>query len=180
MLYLLILKKALLLSLIIIPCIKAQNHFRIPKQEHIVLHVFLDHVKTYNPKASKYGLDYVIECGYSGFVEAKLGIESVAKLTGGYFDVHGAIGFKMVHGREEQYNYYAGMRFAKVYRRGSYGKSFRVQLGLEGQFTIDLSDYLYCGLRITHDKRNDQEILGWTPEKKTSGFLVIGIKLKKV
>ena len=158
----------------------AQTGFRAPEQEHFVLNVFLDYAPTHNTEKSKYGLDYVIEAGYSGLVEAKVGIESFSKLTGGYFDIHGAIGFKMVSGRYEQYNYYAGLRLARVFRTGPKGKAYRYQNGFEAQFTVDITEDVYLGVRYTYDQRYDQEILGWEPTTQSSGFLVIGFKIKRL
>lgn len=168
-----------LLFMLLFTVAHTQSVLRIPEQEHLVLNVHLDYAKTNNPETSAYGLDYVIEAGYSGFVEAKVGIESFSKLPGGYFGFHGAIGIKMTAGYFEQWNFYSGIRLMKIYRTGPrLGKTFRAQAGYEAQITYDVSDIIYIGARYTLDERLDMQIMDWEPINVSSVFITIGFKIK--
>jgi hypothetical protein len=130
----------------------SQNGFRIPDDEHAIFSVYADYADS---KVNGYGPNIGAEFGYSGFVEAKVGFETFPQLYGGYIDVHGAIGFKMVHGLWEQWNYYAGIRAIVVWRGGE--GAWRAQPGIEGQITYDLNDWFGIGLRGTYDKCGDEE-----------------------
>jgi len=152
------------------------NGLRIPEQEHWTLGVYADYA---DDKQGGYGIDYVIESGYSGFVEAKLGIESFEKLYGGYFDVHGAIGFKLVHGYDEQWQYYFGGRMAVVWRGGE--GAYRAVPGIEAQWKWYIGDgKIAIGVRWTFDHRYDMEIFNWPVVNVHSGFITVTYKIKSL
>jgi hypothetical protein len=151
----------------------AQNGLRAPEDENWIFSMYADYADS---KANGYGPDIGAEFGYSGFIEAKIGFETFPKLHGGYTDVHGAIGIKMVHGLWEQWNYYAGIRAIVVWRGGAW----RAQPGAEGQITYDLSDWFGLGIRGTYDKRYDMEIFDWPVKNVASAYLIVIFKLKRL
>ncbi len=167
-------KQLLVIPLMLIALIgNSQNGIRIPTDEHFIVNVFLDYA---DDKQGGTGTNFVIEAGYSGFVEAKLGLESFSKLTGGYFDLHGAIGFKIVNGLKEQWNYYVGIRLAVVWRNDGY----KPVPGLELQFTYDITDRWAFGVRYTNDHRYDMELLEWKVKNVSSAFVVLTYKIKRL
>lgn len=155
--------------------ITSQNGLRIPEDEHAIINIHMDYA---NDKQGGYGPDIVMEFGYSGFVEAKIGFEYFPALYGGYTDVHGAIGFKLVHGRKEQWNYYVGVRLAAVWRGGD--GAWKPIIGFEAQWTYDINDWLATGVRYTYDKRYDMEIFDWPVKSVSSGFIILTFKLKRL
>jgi hypothetical protein len=170
-----IMKQLLVIPLMLIGLLgTSQNGFRIPDDEHAIFSVYADYADS---KVNGYGPNIGAEFGYSGFVEAKVGFETFPQLYGGYIDVHGAIGFKMVHGLWEQWNYYAGIRAIVVWRGGE--GAWRAQPGIEGQITYDLNDWFGIGLRGTYDKRYDMEIFDWPVKNVASAYLIIIFKLKR-
>jgi hypothetical protein len=136
---------------------------------------------SFDPTSSvkEHGFDGVAELEYVGPIYVKVGIERFDALTGGYRDIHWGIGASFTSGYFEKIRYYAGFRSAKVDRGPALGVppgAFRINYGLEGGIDYDISDDFFLGLRATLDKRYDQEIFGWKPENKFSGFIRIGYK----
>lgn len=164
--------------------IQAQG-LRVPDQEHFIINVFADYAKAEpSNKNSKYGLNYVIEAGITSAIsdligiEVKVGLENFPQLQGGYFDAHAAIGIKKVFGYYEEWNYYAGIRLAKVYRTGPVmGKTYRCNIGWEGQIIYYPVKNIGIGLRGTIDGGNDMEIMGWAPKTRYGGWLVLQFKI---
>jgi hypothetical protein len=148
----------------------AQHELRFNATEFFTISGSVDPVSSINES----GLDIVGEIEYVGFIYAKAGFESFSALYGGYRDVHGAVGINLTTGLYEKARFYGGIRLAKV-DRGSDG-AFRPIYGIEGGIDFDFTNKFFIGIRGTIDKRYDQEIFGWTPELKCSGFIRMGYK----
>lgn len=155
----------------------SQNGFRTPEQEHAIINMFGDYADN---KQGGYGFNVGAEFGYSGFIEAKAGFEIFPELYGGYTEIHGAVGFKFVHGYEEQWNYYVGVIAMKVWRTGNDGKAWRTQPGLELQWTYDIGEWFATGFRYTLVKRYDMEIFDWPVKNVNSVYLIMTFKLNKL
>jgi hypothetical protein len=173
-----------IIALLLVSTLYAQNKIRTPEKEHAFISVSGDYAKTLNPNESKYGTDIVVEFGIKSAIgglvgmEAKVGIESFPKLVGGYFDIHGAFGFRMVHGYEEQHEYYIGGRLAKVYRTNPIsGKAYRINPGIEAKYVFYIVKNIGLGLKYTYDKRYEMEIMDWNVKSVHSTFIIIEIKL---
>jgi len=128
-----------------------------------------------NSSIKEDGLNIVAEIEYVGVIYAKLGIERFEALTGGYRDIHGALGLNLTN-NNERLRIYSGFRAAKV-NRGHEG-AYRINYGLEAGIDYDITENIFIGLRTALDKRYDQEIFGWNPENKVSGFIRLGYKWK--
>jgi len=168
----------------------SQNGIRFPETENFILkvsgHYFFKETDAHSP-----GLNYKIEAGYTGKIYALLGFESFPNLKGGmidgkqldgYFSFHGAIGFNLVHGYEEQWHYNAGIRpVIKAYRGGIDEGRYRTFIGWEAGVTwfINGGD-LGVGLSGAIDNRKDQEIFDWPVEHKFSSFVVFIWKIKRL
>jgi hypothetical protein len=150
--------------------ITAQYGLRFNSTEFFTLSGSVDPVSSIKES----GLDVVGEIEYVGFIYAKAGFECFSALYGGYRDIHGAIGLNLTTGLYESVRFYGGVRLAKV-DRGSDG-AFRPIYGIEGGIDFDLTNDFFLGVRGTIDKRYDQEIFGWKPELKSSGFIRVGYK----
>lgn len=174
-------KKLLAIPLMLIVLVgNSQNGFRLPSKEYAILNVFADYADTDTSDQDNYGLDFGMEFGYSGFVEAKLGFELFPELSGGYTEVHGAIGFRFVSGYDEQWNYYVGGRAGVVWREGSEGMAWRAIPGFESQIKYDIGDWFSAGLRYTLDRRFDMRILNWKTKNVNSVFIILTFKLKEL
>lgn len=149
----------------------AQYNFKLNKKRYFTISTFID------PGSSikENGLDIVGEIEYVGLMYVKAGFESFSVLTGGYQDIHGAIGINFTAGSLEKTRFYTGCRIAKVNR--GHENAYRINYGLESGVDYNISNKLFIGLRSTIDLRRDQEIFGWTPERKFSGFLRIGYQI---
>lgn len=159
-----------ILMLIIVNSLHAQRNFRINKKEYFTVSSSIDPTSSFKEK----GLDFVGEIEYVGQIYTKVGVEYFSALTGGYRDIHAGMGVNFTSGLYEKTRFYAGVRTAKVNRGGE--GAFRVIYGLEGGIDHTISDHMFIGLRATLDKRTDQEIFGWQPELKFSGFIRIGYR----
>lgn len=159
----------MLISLVAIQFINAQHGLRINSREFFTISTSIDPFGSIKEQ----GLDIVGEIEYVGFIYAKAGFESFAALYGGYTEIHGSMGLNLTAGMFEKVRLYGGLRLAKV-NRGSYG--FRPIYGIEGGVDYDISERFFIGIRGTIDKRYDQEIFGWSPELKCSGFIRLGYK----
>ena len=146
----------------------AQDGFRFNDIEYFTVSTSIDPTSSIKEK----GLDIVGEIEYVGLIYAKVGIESFSKLTGGYQDIHYGVGLNFTSGYFNTLRYYVGWRQAKVDRDGGW----RINHGVEAGIDYNASEHFFVGLRATVDKRYDQEILGWTPETKFSGFVRLGYK----
>lgn len=164
-------KKLLFLLLFPILC-TAQFGVRFPEKESFRVSAFFDPNASFKEK----GLDFGAELEFITFGYVKIGFESFSALEGGYTDFHGAVGINMVFGvfsmTKEEVRVYTGVRCAEVFRNGGHMPVY----GLEAGFDVNLTDNFNIGLRSTFDQRNDQEIMGWKPEWKLSGFVTIGYK----
>lgn len=163
-------RKLLLLGVLLISQVNfAQYQFRFLDLEYFTLSTSIDPTSSIKEK----GLDIVGEGEVvAGFFYAKLGAESFSVLTGGYKDVHAGLGLNFTSGYFNEVRYYAGIRSAVVFR----DSGFRWNPGLEAGIDYNLGNNYFVGLRSTLDKRYDQEILGWKPELKFSGFVRLGYK----
>lgn len=146
----------------------SQNLIDFNHKEYFTISAHIDPYASYKEN----GLDIIGEIEYVGFIYAKMGFESFGALTGGYFDIHGAIGLNTTLGLFEKTRLYAGARMAKVDRNGA----FRINYGLEAGIQQRLGEHYFIGLRTTLDKRYDQEIFRWKPENKLSGFITFGYR----
>jgi hypothetical protein len=162
-------KKLLLLVLVLVAQSSfAQDGFRFIDREYFTASASIDPTSS----IKEHGLDIVGELEYVGIIYAKIGVESFSKLTGGYQDIHYGIGLNFTSGYFDTLRYYVGIRQAKVDRDGGW----KLNNGLEAGIDYNVNDDLFIGLRSTLDKRHDQEIFGWTPELKFSGFVRLGYK----
>ena len=143
---------------------------RSKEKEHFIANAHFDWAKGNN----NYGLDYVIEAGYSGVIDAVLGIEHFPALYGGYFDVHGAIGKTFVSGNRDQLEWSGGLRLMVVWRDAGW----RAQEGFEAKFMYAITDDLSGGLRATLDNRRDMEIYNWSRIWVGSAFITFQYKIK--
>jgi hypothetical protein len=153
----------------------SQDGFRFNPREYFTVSLSVDPTSSIKEN----GLDIVSELEYVGPLYAKVGFESFSALTGGYRDFHFSIGPSFTSGYFENIRYYTGFRMARVDRGPALGVppgAFRINYGLEAGIDYDISDDFFVGLRATLDKRYDQEIFGWTPETKFSGFIRVGYK----
>lgn len=159
-----------LVLLMMVQFLAAQHGLRFNTTEFFTISTSID------PSSSvkEAGVDIAAEIEYAGPIYAKAGFESFSALYGGYRDLHTAIGINLTTGLYEKLRFYGGIRMAMVWR-GSDG-AYRPIYGVEGGVDYDLSESFFIGIRGTIDKRYDQEIFGWTPELKPSGFIRIGYK----
>ncbi len=146
----------------------AQNGFRFNHIEFFAISTSIDPTSS----VKENGLDIVGEIEYDGPIYAKVGFESFSALTGGYYDFHYGIGLNFTSGYFNKLRYYVGFRQARVVR----ADTWRLVNGLEAGINYNINEHLFIGLRATLDKRNDQEIFGWKPETKFSGFITLGYK----
>lgn len=163
-------RKLLLVAvLLIIQATFAQGaRFRFIDYEYFTISTSIDPTSSINEK----GLDIVGEIEYVGPVYAKLGVESFSVLTGGYTDFHGGVGVNFTSGYFNKIRYYVGVREAIVWRSTGYMANFGGEAGID----YNIGEHMFVGLRSTLDKRYDQEIFGWEPELKVSGFIRLGYK----
>lgn len=153
----------------------SQNGFRINPREYFTVTFGVDPNGSYQEK----GFNFISELEYVGPVYVKVGIERFDALTGGYRDVHWGIGASFTSGYFEKVRYYSGIRVARVDRGPALDVppgAYRINYGIEAGIDYDISDDFFVGVRATLDKRHDQEIFGWKPEAKFSGFVRIGYK----
>ncbi|PIF30167.1 hypothetical protein CLU81_0575 [Flavobacterium sp. 9] len=164
--------KSLFLILVFLFCeiVFSQNGLRFSEKEFFTASISISPVASIKEE----GADFVGEIEYSGFVYTKAGFESFSALYGGYWDVHGAIGMSLTSGLFEKTRFYSGIRLARV-GRGHEG-AWRPMFGLEGGVELNLTDNFFVGIRVTYDKRDDQEIFGLSREMKASGFFRFGYK----
>jgi hypothetical protein len=160
--------KKLIILLLLSNIAFSQSNFRFNEHEFFTVTACIDPSSSIKEK----GLGFVGEIEYAGKIYTKVGFETFRVLTGGYTDIHGAIGLNFTSGYFERIRYYAGVRTAKVWR----ADTFRIIYGLESGVDYNINDSLFVGLRATYDKRLDQEIFGWKPETKFSGFIRVGYK----
>lgn len=162
-------RKLLVLGFLLISQINfAQYQFRFIDYEYFTISTSIDPTSSIKEK----GLDILGEVEYVGKVYAKLGVESFSVLTGGYTDFHGAVGLNFTSGYFNKVRYYVGLREAIVWRSTGHMVNFGGEAGID----YNINDHMFVGLRSTLDKRYDQEIFGWNPELKFSGFVRLGYK----
>lgn len=162
-------RKLLLVGILLIAqATFAQSGFRFNDIEFFAISTSIDPTSSIKEK----GLDIVGEIEYNGLIYAKVGFESFSKLTGGYQDIHYGIGLNFTSGYFNKLRYYIGFRQARVVR----DNTWRINHGLEAGINYNINEHLFVGLRSTLDKRYDQEIFGWKPETKFSGFVTLGYK----
>lgn len=171
-------KNLVLLALLLIAQSNFAQGFRFIDKEYFTLSTSIDPTSSIKED----GLDVVGEIEYVGVVYAKFGFESFSALTGGYQDLHYGVGLNFTSGYFDTLRYYIGFRQARVVREDVFQgeltgvKAWRIDNGLEAGIDYNINDNLFIGLRSTLDRRNDQEILDWTPETKFSGFIRLGYK----
>lgn len=163
-------KKLYILILCSIQFVNGQQGLRLNKIEFFTLSTSVDPSSSFKEK----GIDFVGELEYAGSIYVKIGIEGFSALQGGYNDLHWALGLNLTSGLYERSRFYTGLRAACIWRGGE--GAYRINYGFESGFDYSLSHNIFMGLRATVDKRSDQEIFGWKPETKFSGFIRIGYK----
>lgn len=153
------------------------SQIRIPK-EKFSIGMFLD------PHASlkENSPDIGVEFGLESAIYAKVQIETLPGLTGGYTSVGGAIGLNAEFGQNmphgARWYVYTGVRLMPwVFRNND----VQAAGGFEAGFDINLGKNFYVGLRATRDDRRDMDLLGYPRKKVNSGFIRTGFRfdLKK-
>ena len=163
-------KEQIILLLFVAQFAMGQSVVRFSRNEYFNISVSVDPNGSLNEK----GIDFVGEMEYCGPIYIKAGLENFSALYGGYTDAHWGAGLSLNAGIFDQFRIYSGFRSAIVWRGGE--GAYRVNYGLESGVDYFVSENIFCGLRATMDKRYDQEIFGWSPEIKFSGFFRVGFK----
>ena len=86
-----------------------QSFIHFSDKEYFTISAHIDPYASYKEN----GLDLVGEIEYVGLIYAKMGFESFGVLTGGYFDIHGAIGLNTTLGLFENTRLYAELEWVK-------------------------------------------------------------------
>ncbi|PRP68117.1 hypothetical protein [Nonlabens agnitus] len=168
-------KSAVIIMLLSIGSLQAQNSIRPQKNEQFLISTHVDPVASIKEK----GFNQAFEFEYAGpWIYTKAGIEYFTGLpVTTYFDWHGAIGINVVAGYDELLRFYAGGRIGRIYR-GSYGANpFR---GFEMGGTIKLSPSFRIGLRGTYDRRNDQKLFNDPVIYRESGYVTLTWMVKNL
>lgn len=125
------------------------------------------------------GINQVLEFEYAGGLGyVKAGFEYFLGIpVTDYYEWHGALGFHMVSGYNELLRFYSGVRLGRIYRP-EYGAAAFYGFELGG--TIKLNNNLRLGLRVTTDKRVDQELLNDPIFWRNSGFVTMTWTVKNL
>ena len=157
-------KKLIILLLLTTSSVFGQ--IRIP-EENATLAVFLDPTATYKESSPNIGIEF----GYQGTIYAKVQLETLPGLTGGYTSLGGAIGGNLAIG--ERVYIYSGVRLVPwVWRNGASNPL----IGFEGGVDYNLGERFYVGIRATYDYREDMKLLNYPVIWRGSGFLKVGYK----
>ena len=133
-------------------------------EERASLAIFADPHASYKENS----LDVGVEFGYQGVIYAKVQLEILPALTGGYTSFGGAIGANV----QVQDTYiYTGVRLVPwVWRNGDSNPLF----GVEGGVNYYIGERTYVGLRATYDYREDMKLLNYPVKWVGSGFIKLG------
>lgn len=159
-----------------------KNRIRKPSHEHLIIQMNAGLPRA-NDENGGYGgnrgFNYSLEAGYSGFLEAKVGFEIFESQFGGHQDAHASVGLKIVHGFDEQYNYYLGYRISKIWRERETARltESATVMGLEASMIFDIDKTFYWGFRYSLDNGKDREILLWDAKPVSKFFVTLGIKI---